>query len=127
MEIDKLLVPLIQHGGVAGMIVFGAVIVLGMILRAKTSAGGKPPPRTETEELAKISTKLTNIDRRVTDIEHDLKNRPTRDEFHEITLILAKHNGRFDLIETITKGTGAAVARLEDHLLDIDKRAQRGK
>lgn len=125
MENSKLLIDLIKDGGPMGIFVAIAVAVFGLYLRATASSGkAKGPPRTAPEELSRIADKVSNIDSRLAEVEHDLENRPTRDEMHQLQLTMTRMGGKIDLLQSITTGTGAAVTRIEDHLLAIDTRTK---
>lgn len=129
MSNDRLLMLLLENGGAIGMAVVIVVVLGGFFLKFKGWSGfGDREKLVSKDELGRISSKLSTIDGRVSDIEHDLRARPSRSELHGLEISMTKLGGRIATVEMTTKATAAGVTRIEDFLLAIDERQQkRGK
>lgn len=118
---------LLEDGGVVGLLVFAVVITVGFVLRykgffiplEKTERKGPVPP-----EFKALSSRIGQMDARLTDVERDIQHLPTRAEIHEIELQLTRLDGRFGAMEDNTKATSRAVSRIEDFMIDVSKRSK---
>ncbi len=117
---------LLKDGGVVGLLVFVVVITVGLVLRYKgfftASDGASTQSSAGPEEMNKLSSRIGQMDARLTDVERDIQRLPTRDEMHEFELQLTRLDGRFGAMEDNTKATSRAVSRIEDFMIDVSKR-----
>ena len=120
---ESILLSLLEKGGPLGFMIAFIVIMFGVgaFLRQKglLPASGKTAT-VDLDRLSSIDTKLGVVDRRLTDVEHDLRNRPTRRELHELDIAITKLDGRIDGIEKITTATNHMVWRIEQHFMGPD-------
>lgn len=117
---EEILLGLLAKGGPLGTLIamLISVLAIGVLARQKgwLSIGDKTRV-VDHDDLSSINSKLGGIDKRLTDVEHDLKNRPTREEVHNLDISVTKLDGRMDGIERVTNATNHAVNRIEEHLL----------
>lgn len=117
---ESILTALLNKGGPLGLMVAFIFIVMtvGVYLRQKgiVSIGDKTKVVAK-DRLASIDTRLGGIERRVTSVESDLKNRPTRREVHDLDIAVTKLDGRLQGLEKVTNSTNHSVLRIEEHML----------
>ncbi|MEO0496909.1 MAG: DUF2730 family protein [Pseudomonadota bacterium] len=120
MEISAVIALLTKAGPVGvilGIVLLG--LMIGVWLRQKGAlALGDKTKIVERDELQSINQKLGTIDGRLSDVEHDLSNRPTRRELHEIEISMTRLEGEVTSVGRVTKSTNDAVVRMEDFLLN---------
>lgn len=117
---ENTLLHLLNKGGPLGiLLVFLVVFVaLGLWVRKQGFLSVEDAARNaDNDNLSSINTKLGSVDRRLTEVEHDLQNRPTRDELHRLEISVTQLDGRMSSIEKTTTATNHAVNRIEEHLL----------
>ena len=75
--------------------------------------------------ITHIGDRLDEIDKRVTAVERDIDQRPTKDDFFEVKLALARYEGEMKVIKEVGKQTNATVERIENFMLESGKAAMR--
>lgn len=72
--------------------------------------------RANEEKLDKHGTALVDHDRRIQDLEGELRHLPSKDDLTELKLALSQLDGRLGRIEESGQGTSRAVRRIEEYL-----------
>lgn len=108
---------LLSRGDLLG-VVLALLLIGGAFAFRYYQFGGKSKPSNKGDTID-LSERVTNLSERVTQVEHDLKHVPTRDEFHALSLQIAKLEARSGVIEQITERTGRIVGRIEDFMLSL--------
>lgn len=72
--------------------------------------------------LGKIDGQLAAVQTRLSHVEGDLEDRPTRTDLHQLQVSMARQDERIIAIERTTTATNASVGRIEAFLLDMAKR-----
>lgn len=127
---DQLLTSLLNSGGPTG--IFAAVIivmvVIGVYLRQKGFVAiGDKTKVVNKDALASIDNKLGKIDQRLSDVEHDLKGRPTRAEVHDLDISVAKMDERLKSIDRGVHATNEAVTSINDFMREAALRLKGDK
>ncbi|MEL6503472.1 MAG: DUF2730 family protein [Pseudomonadota bacterium] len=76
----------------------------------------------KAEDVKSLSGKISHIEGRLTDIEHDLENRPTLGQVHNIEKIIARMDERMEGLKSTIGSTNAAVGRIEQFMIDYSQR-----
>lgn len=127
MENPDILKQLIESGGAVGAVVVGLIIGAGTYLRHLSNRNGNGgPPRLATEFQTKIEARLSSIDGRLRDVEHDLTDRPTRSELHEVVLSMTVQAGKIDALTQRVSAIGSGVTRIEDFMYDYATKQKKG-
>ena len=109
-------------------------VILALFLGLKYAgvgvAFGNQKKLVDDGQLAKVAKgvetiggKLETVEQRLATVEHDLDQRATRTEVHEIQLALARYEGRMSVIEQVGKATNASVERIEGYMFEYGVRA----
>lgn len=138
MPFDKILTDAFERYGLLGLVVAASsiLVVLGTVFVLKRSGFTAFGDKSKLVDDAKIDgvardvkdiketlgDQISRVERRVTAVERDVQDRPTKTEIHNLQLALARMEGRFDLTESAVRATGASVTRMEDFLLRISER-----
>lgn len=123
MGSEDFLIDLALQGGPIGIVVAVAVLGIGYFLRGKVATIFSDKSKiVATGELKEIGQRLDQIDSRVQEVERDVQNRPTRDEFHQLQLQLTKMGGRIELSNSSITVIRSAVTRIEDFMLNYSDR-----
>lgn len=101
--------------------------VIGVYLRQKglVSIGDKTKVIMK-DDLSSINTKLGGIDRRLGEVENDLKYRPTRREVHDLELSMTRLETEVISIKETTEKTNRGVNRIEEFMMTAS-RTEKGK
>lgn len=117
---DQLLTQLLNTGGPLGIIAAVMIIttVVGLWVRQKGILSvGENSKLVSKDRLSSIDNQLGAIDSRLTSVESDLRNRPTREEIHALEIAVTKIDGRIDGVVSVTNATNHAVNRIEEYML----------
>lgn len=126
---DQLLSTLLKSGGPLG--IFAAVIIVMVVvsvyLRQKGFGVGSKDKIFAHEQLSSIDSKLGKIDRRLSDVEFDLRNRPTRSEVHDLEISVAQMDERLKSIDRGVQATSEAVTSINTFMREAALRIKGGK
>lgn len=132
MELEALITMLVEKGGVPGAILltllgFGLSVFLIFKRMGWTGFGDKSKMVSSRrldvidDRLGGIEGHIQGVEQRLTRVERDLEDRPTRHELHEIQKTLVRIEERDKGRDDRMKAIGAGVSRVEDFLLNIAK------
>ena len=114
---------LIQQAGPVGATAALLLLIFYGLARAKGWTGfGDKSKMVETSAVEKIDRRLGTIEKRLTDVEQDLHQRPTRQEIHELEKALARQDERIKSVDRTVTATNAAVSRIESFLIDLARK-----
>ncbi len=91
-----------------------SVIALATQVKSILSSGEKKLD----ERLAKAEGKLVEYDRRIQNIEGEMRHMPDRDMAHRLELTMEKISGRLDTLDERLKPIAATSGRLQEFLLE---------
>jgi len=132
---DELGNKLIEQAGPVGAALGVAILAAGAVVaRAKGWLGFSAQvksdvPKADTNddvmsELRAINGRLGKFDERITELEHDLASRPTREDIHRIEMSMVRLDERMTALTGNVKATGAGVSRIENFLLELSRKAK---
>lgn len=122
----------LAQAGVAGVIL--VILALGGVAYFVLRAKGFVPaaPKAKRSDFKGIETRLDTltsevggVKRRLTEVERDLEDRPTKADLHQLDLVLVRQDERMKAIENVTKATNAGVQRLEEFMIEASVKAGR--
>lgn len=117
---DQLLTDLLNSDGPFGIVAAVMIVttVVGLWFRQKGMLSvGENSKLVSKDRLSSIDNQLGAIDSRLTSVESDLRNRPTRDEIQALEIAVTKIDGRINGVVGVTNATNHAVNRIEEHML----------
>ncbi|MDD9910199.1 MAG: hypothetical protein OXR62_10955 [Ahrensia sp.] len=134
---EKLFLFLIEKGGPFGLILLAMMILVafGLWLRQRNllSLGDKTRV-VNRDELSQINRRLGDIDgslrvvdKRLTEVEHDIETRPSRKEFHDLEKGFVRLETGFLSVAREVKQTRASVSRIEDHMYAVAEQSAKGR
>lgn len=114
---------LIKTAGPLGavIIVLGAMALWLFKVKGWTGFGDQSKMVAATR-LDRIDSNLSDIKSRLSDVEIDLDRRPSREEFHQVEVTLARMDERLGNNGRINAATNAAVARIENYMIEQGSR-----
>ncbi|CAJ1391650.1 unnamed protein product [Effrenium voratum] len=116
------LVLCLRIAGPVGVVVIGMAVIAYFVMRQKGwSAFGNKDRLVPTSRLDAIDGRLGKIEGRLTDVERDLENRPTRQEVKELQLGQVRMEERIKAIDEKVDATLAGNLRIQDARLCILK------
>jgi cob(I)alamin adenosyltransferase len=126
---DQLVASLLKAGPIG---VFAAVVivmvVVGVYLRQKGIGSNNGDPHSSTDEqLSTIKDQLGSIGSRLSEVENDLKNRPTKNEVHKLELVVVKMNEQLLNIDKNVTATNEAVTSINDFMREAALRLKGDK
>ena len=127
---DELGNKLIEQAGPVGAALGVAILAAGAVIAkakgwlgfSQSPKGSEPEAGTDDEvmtELRSINERLGKFDGRISEIEHDLASRPTRDDMKSLEISLARMDERMTALNSNVKATGAGVSRIENFLISL--------
>jgi hypothetical protein len=116
------LLDLALRGGPVGVVLAVVILGVGFFARGSIRAkmGGVNRAVDENSPDAEILYRLDDIQKRVAEVEHELEDRPTREDYHGLKLGMTQLGGRIDVQQESIKTIKASVLRIEDFLLNYD-------
>lgn len=121
---ENYLLPILEKGGPAGAIVVTLVLVVGFVLRNKGWLTSDKTKVVSNNQLSEISATLGTLGTRMSEMENDLRNRPTKQDFHDLEIKNARLEEQMKGLVKTTTATNHAVGRIEEFLIGISKRSQ---
>ena len=126
---DQLVASLLKSGPTG---VFAAVIIVMVVVGVwfyQKGIGTKKddPSSTADEQLSNIKNELGNIGSRLSEVEHDLKNRATRNEVHKLEIEVVKMNEQLLNIDRNVTATNEAVTSINDFMREAALRIKGDK
>lgn len=119
---------LLKHGGPYGILVGAVVIIVGLALRGRAldmlKPASAPAPASETSRLEDLSKEVANVNQRLTSVERDLRDLPTREEIHALNVAQTQFSERLIALDRTATTTSRAVTRIEDYMIQVSRRSQ---
>lgn len=127
---DELGNKLIEQAGPVGAALGVAILAAGAVVAkakgwlgfSQPAKGDEPKPESDGEvmtELRSINARLGRFDERISELEHDLASRPTREDMKGLEISLARMDERMTALNSNVKSTGEGVLRIENFLLSL--------
>lgn len=122
---EMILLRLLESGGPLGVLAATVIIAVGVILflRARGVIGFAAPPEKDKtlNRLESIAVSVSDIDKRLQDVERDLRQRPNYDDFHQIEIAMVRLEETLHGFGRSTEATRHSVTRIENYLLEYGK------
>lgn len=107
-------------GGVVATILVTVTLLKALGVTAQIGDKAALVPDSRMTDLATgvddIKEKLSTIEGRVREVEHELSNRPTREEIHRLELSFTRLEGRLESQAATIQSTANAIGRIEDYM-----------
>lgn len=102
-----------------GLFVAAALIALGLYLRFISGGKAEDGVAGPASRFESVAERMDTFDKRLARVESDIEHLPTREEFHEMELTVARLDQRVVAIDRNTESTSRAVGRIEDFLISM--------
>ncbi|APE43640.1 hypothetical protein BOO69_09605 [Sulfitobacter alexandrii] len=102
-----------------GLFAAAALIALGLYLRFNSSGKSEETGGATGSKFESVAERMDTFDKRLARVESDIEHLPTREEFHEMELTVARLDQRVMAIDRNTESTSRAVGRIEDFLISM--------
>lgn len=124
---------------ILGFVVFPFLIkALGLVIGDKSKLVGKEEIKPMAGGVDDIKDQLTGVEerlaalesgfeRRLAELAHEVKNRPTREEIHRLELSFTRMEGRFESLDNTSRANSASLTRIEDQMYAAAVRLREGR
>ena len=126
------IVQLGQIAGPLGLVIIAlGFFVMWFVSKKGWSGFGDKSKMISTTRIDKLDAKLNNIssrvghiDQRVAELENDLQDRPTKNDFHKLELQMVRQDEQIRAVSDSVKAVHASQLRIEEFLYNLAKDAK---